>query len=1119
VNLRMLLYSCRTLAITVAICALASSAWGQQVTATITGRVTDPSSAAISGAKVTATSVERGIPYTATTNGEGYYNLKNLLVGEYNVKVESAGFQTATQSNITLQMNQVAKMDFQLAVGNVQTTVEVTSAAPVLQTQQTLVGQVIDSRTDATLPLATRNYVELTLLAPGTVHPDLSTFENGFTTGNGGRPYVNGNREQADNFILDGMDNNQVSDNLVGYAPSVDAIQEFNEITQNGPAEFGNFMGAVISTSIKSGTNEYHGDAFEFLRNNVLNSNLWTYNFEGAPKPAQRWNEFGATLGGPIKKDKLFFFIDYQGERFDTPTTISATSMLTAAERGGDFSALLPNTIIYNPYDVTGSGANAQRVPFPNNVIPTNLLSSVASKIAGDTSAYPLPTGPGLVNNFLFASHSDIQSDQGDARVDWNLSNNDRIFGRYSQSQTTNPSTNNVPIFYNSFNNYPTHNGVLDWVHTVSPAIVNDARIGVNYVFINDGAAGNGLTNLNSTVGLPGIPSSILPVMSMSGGYAANIGNSDVYELFADAVIQYEDTVTISKGSHTFHLGFQGWRERIDTFYSGNNGEAGTFTFGGGYTTAVPGQTFGTKNAAGIATGQPEADFMLGLASSIGGGVNGGTWGQRSNVFGTFFQDDWHITPNFTANLGVRWELHTPWCEVHNRQDNFGLFSGQIEYPDQNGNNCALYNQYNGITNFQPRVGLAWNARKNTVVRAAYTLSNYLEGTGTNLRLPINPPFAHETSANYTTSQYLSDSLPPTTLDQGLTPIASSTGFASATLRVWDPNIRPAVANQWNFTIQQQFAGSTTLQVGYVGQRTTHLMVPMPYFQEQLISPGVTAPSPYLAGNPTLTSEISQISGTATNGDQSYNALQAVFQKRLSKGLEYSVAYTYSKCMTNSSGYYGSWGGAAVPTSPYFQNLYDMKAEWGPCYYDVKHTLSSYVTYDLPFGRDRQFGKSMNPVVNAILGDWQANAIVLLHTGFPLTISANDDTGTNSRGSRANCLAPVQNYGKQNSPLGGYQWFNAADFGPETGGTFGTCGVGTVRGPGLATMDASLAKFFNFTERFKLELRAEATNFTNTPILNAPNAGLGSTLGLLQGAAGAYGVFGRQIQFAMKFHY
>jgi hypothetical protein len=894
----------------------------------------------------------------------------------------------------------------------------------------------------------------------------------------------------------------------VGYAPSVDAIQEFNEITQNGPAEFGNFMGAIVSTSIKSGTNEYHGAAFEFFRNNVLNSNLWQKNFTGASRPALRWNEFGATLGGPIKRDKLFFFVDYQGQRFDTPTSIGATSVLTTAERGGDFSAMLQGATpiqLYNPFS-TGS-----RLPFSGNLIPATMLSSVAQKIVTDTSAYPTPTGPGLVNNYLYASHTDINGDQGDVRVDWSVSDKDRVFGRYSQSATSNPSTNSVPIFYNSFANYPTKNGVVDWVHTVSPSIVNDARVGVNYVDINNGAAANGLTNFSNTVGLPGVVSSILPSMSLSGGYAASIGNSDVYQLFADTVIQYEDTVSITKGTHTFHMGFQGWRQRIDTFYSGNNGEAGTFTFDGRYTAGPnPLATAGSGSGAG------EADFMLGLASQIGGGVNGGTWGQRSNVLAAFFQDDWHVSPSLTLNLGLRWELHTPWCEVKNRQVNFGLISGTIEYPNQDGNNCALYNEYNGITNYQPRVGFAWNAMKNTVVRAAYTMSNYLEGTGTNLRLPINPPYAHETDANYT-----SLSMPTTTLDQGFTPLApSSNPFQGALIRLWDPNIRPAVANQWNFTLQHQLNNTTTLQAGYVGQRTTHLMVPMPYFQKELLPNGTVVGSPYLSGNPYVYDAISQISGTASNGDQSYNALQAVLQKRLGGGLEYQVAYTYSKCMTNSSGYYGSWGGGAAPTSPYFQNLYDMKAEWGPCYYDVTHVLTSYATYDIPFGHDRKFGKDMNPVVNAILGDWQVNGILSLHGGFPMTISAGDASGTNSRGSRANCLAPAQIYGEQNSPLGGYQWFNPADFGPENPGTFGTCGVATVRGPGLHTLDASLAKFFNVTERFKLEFRAEAVNLTNTPILNVPNTGLGSTLGLLQGAMGGSGIgFDRQIQFALKIHY
>ncbi len=912
---------------------------------------------------------------------------------------------------------------------------------------------------------------------------------------------MNGNREQENNFILDGMDNNQVSDNLVGYAPSVDAIQEFNEITQNAPADFGNFMGGIVSTTIKSGTNGYHGDAFEFFRNNVLNANTWSNNFTDAPRAALRWNEFGGTLGGRIIKDKLFFFVDYQGQRFDTPTSIGATSVLTAAERQGNFSALLPTTQLYDPLNVV----NGQRQPFPGNIIPASRLNPVAQAIV-NSSEYPQATGSGLINNYLYASHSAINGDQGDVRIDYTMSDKDRLMARYSQSMIENPSTNNMPLFYNSFANYPTHNGVLDWVRTVSPTIVNDARFGVNYVFINNGAAGNGLADFPSTVGLPGIPSSILPAMVFSGGDAATVGNSDGVQLFADTVIQYEDTLHWSHGSHNLHFGFQGWRQRIDTFYSGNNGEAGTFTFDGRYT-AGPNPLATSGGGSGFA----EADFMLGLPSNIGSGVNGGTWGQRGNIFSTFIADDWHVRPNLTVNLGLRWELHTPWVEVDNRQSNFGLISGAVEIAGQDGNSRALYNQYNGITNFQPRLGFAYNFRPNTVIRASYTLSSYLEGTGTNLRLPINPPFAHEEDANYT-----SDSYPGSTLSDGFLPFVAGAAnpYAGATLRVWDPNVRPAVSNQWNFSVQQQFKGSTTLQVAYVGQRSTHLMVPMAYLQEQLLSNGTVVPSPYLSGNPTLQQEIGQISGTESNGNQSYEALQATMLKRFSKGLEYSVAYTYSKCMTNSSGYYGSWGGQTTPTSPYWQDIYDQKGEWGPCYYDATHVLTSYATYDLPVGKGRTFGSNMNKIADGVIGGWQVNGILQLHTGFPLTISGPDASGTNSRGSRADCLAPPDVFGQQNSPSGGYQWFNPDSYGPAAPGTFGSCGVGTVRGPGLHTFDLSLSKFFNITEHQNVEFRSEFINLTNTPILNSPNTGLGTTLGLLQSAQGA-----RQIQFALKYHF
>ncbi|HTX39262.1 MAG TPA: carboxypeptidase regulatory-like domain-containing protein [Bryobacteraceae bacterium] len=1088
-----------------------NASWAQEVTAAITGKITDASGAAIADAKVTATDIDRGTVWPTTTNAEGAFNLPRLPIGSYNVRVEKPGFQTALRSGVVLQLNQIARLDIQLQVGNITQSVEVTSAAPLLQTQATLLGQVIDSRTNVELPLATRNYIQLTLLAPGSIHPDPSTFESGQTTASSGRPNVNGNREQANNFILDGLDNNQVSDNLVGYAPSVDAIQEFNEITLNAPAEFGNYMGGIISATIKSGTNGYHGSAFEFFRNDVLNANSWTNNFEDAQRPSVRWNNFGATFGGPIKRDKLFFFTDYQGSRLDTPTSIVTTTLYTAAERTGDFSQLLTEATpvqLYNPYSINSNGA---RAPFPNNQIPSSLFSPAASKIL-TSQYYPQPTNGNLLNNYQYATHTSTNGDQGDVKVDWNIDDKDRAFARYSESRFDNPTVNTFPLIYNSFATYPTHTGDLDWTRTFGPSLVNEVRAGVNYVFINNGSAANGLANFAQTVGIPGVPSSFLPSMSLSGGNVASFGTSDVYQLFADTVMQFEDTLIWTKGSHTMHFGFQAYRYRVDTFYSGNNGIAGTFLFNGQYTSMAPGVKASPANG-GIA----EADFLLGLPNEIQGGVNGGTWGQRADSLAAFYQDDWRATSKLTLNLGLRWELHTPWDEVDNRQANFNLVTGAEYIAGQSCpyNNCsALYNQYNGITNFQPRVGFAFTpGNGKLVIRGGYTLSNYLEGTGTNLRLPINPPFAVEHDNNYTLAQY--NQLPGSTLDQGFLPFTSNAGdqFHDVTLRVWDPDVRPAVANQWNLTLQQQITPSTTLAVSYVGQRTTHLMVPMPYFQKVLNPNGTVSPTEYLAGNPALLADIGQISGTASIGNQSYNALQALMQKRLSAGLQYSLAYTYSKCMTNNLGYYGQ-GGQSGQSNYYYQNIYDAAAEWGPCDYDATHNFVANAIYDLPLGRGRAFGRNMNKVADAFIGGWQTSGILSLHTGFPLTITAADASGTGSRGARADCIAPPDVFGEQDSLLGGYQWFNPASYIQPAAGTFGSCGVGTVRGPGLHTLDFDLTKNFKITEHQSLDVRADFINLSNTPILNAPNHGIGTTLGLLQSSQGA-----RNVQFSLKYHF
>ncbi len=1091
------------------------SAVAQEVTASITGQVTDPSGAVVAGAKVKATDQERGTEWPATTNGDGSFNLLRLPIGTYSLQVEQAGFQTAKQSDIHLVLNQVARIDIALQVGTSATVMEVASAPPILQTQSMELGSVIDAQTNVQIPLATRNYVQLTLLAPGAITPNPSGFKGSQTTFNSARPYINGNRAQTNNFILDGMDNNQISDNLVAFAPSVDAIQEFNEITQNASAEFGNFMGGITSVSIKSGTNQFHGDAFEFLRNDKLNANDWYQNLTGQPRALLRWNEFGGSLGGPIKKDKLFIFGDYQGSRFDTPASTGTVSVLTALERQGNFSELLtPSasnpvpTQLYNPYVVQPNG---NRMPFAGNIIPMQYLSKVALNIV-NSQYYPAPINAGLRNNQINTNHSYTNGDQGDLKVDYNLSDKDHLFGRYSQSNIVNPGTNSLPLDYNSFGNFPVHNGVLDYTRTISPSIVNDLRGGVNYILGNTGTSPSSLPNLAQQFGISGVQSDILPSQVSSGGFISNIGNSDNVQLFATTVIQYGDTLIWTKGNHTLKFGFEGMRDRVDVFYSGNNGVAGTFTYNGQFTTLNQGLKYSSSSTNG---GLPEADFLLGLPEEVGVGTNGGTWGQRYNILGAFAQDTWRITPKLTLDYGLRWELNTPWYESKNREANFAPFTGQVELAGQStyyNNNRALYNQYNGVYNFQPRVGIAYSPNAQTVIRASYSLSSYMEGTGTNLRLTINPPYSTERDALYSSTAF-----PTTTLDQGYTPIGSPSNiYQGVTVRLFDPNVRPAVANQWNFSVQRQFGSATTVQASYVGQKNDHLVVAQPYQQRQLNPDGTTSPSPYLSGNPLVYNSIGQISGTETNGNQSYNALQAVLKRNMAQGLQAQVSYTYSKCMSDSIGFYGD-GSQAATQSPYIQNLYNRAAEWGPCFFDATHNLSAFATYDLPFGHHRVFGANANKFVNAVLGDWTINAIVSVHSGFPLTVTGSDNSGTKSRGPRANCTAPVDILGSQNydGSGGGYQYFATSSFSQPAAGTFGSCGNGTVRGPGIKTADMSISKQFFVTEHQNLQLRGEFINVFNHPILNAPDRGVGdTTFGVIQSSQGA-----RNVQIALKYNF
>ena len=719
--------------------------------------------------------------------------------------------------------------------------------------------------------------------------------------------------------------------------------------------------------------------------------------------------------------------------------------------------------------------------------------------------------------NYTYGSASYIKSDQGDAKIDWKPRDNDYASFRYSHGMQDNPGVNTFPLFYNSFNRSPFQNQVIDWTHTFGPRLVNEARFGVNNVMLDNGGADKGLGNIGLNAGIAAAGPGLLSLQGFT--YMSGIGNANigVQQLFANTTWHYADNVTLIRGRHQMKMGVQALREWINVFYSGNNGRSGYIAFNGRFT---------GQNALNPTPTIGEADFMLGLPDDVGRGLQSGTWGHRSTVWAAYFQDDWRVTNNLTLNLGIRWEYHSPWYEVENRQANFDEFSGTLELPAPLPaglvappgpapiveSNRALYNTYK--KDFQPRIGFAFTPdilAKKLVFRGSYTISSYLEGTGTNLRLTLNPPFEQEFESNYNIAgaQY---ALPGSTLDQGLSQISAKNPYAGATIRLWDPFVRPADVQQWNLTAEYEFHGGNVLTVGYVGQHGDHLMVAMPYFQNQVVN-GAVVPGPYLSGNPVLRGEIGQISGTCSCAKQKYNALQATLHKRFSTGLTYQVAFTYSRGMSDSIGYYGQ-GGQAGSQSAYWQNVFNQKSEFGPTYFDEKFNLVPSVVYELPFGHGRKYGTAWNKGIDAVLGGWQLGGIYTAHTGLPLTIKvASDASGTGARSDRAQVVGTPHDP-HQIGP--GNTWLDVSAYATPALHTFGNSGVGVVRGPGESRLDLSIAKQFHVTERKYFELRGEAFGLTNTPIFFSPaSQTITSTLfGQIRSSEGE-----RNVQVVAKFYF
>ena len=1141
----------------------------QQAAGSITGTVTDPSGSAVPSANVTARDVNQNTTWTTKTSDAGVYEFPQIPGGKIAVKVEAPGFQTQERSAFDLVVNQVARVDFALSVGKVSTTVQVSGEPPLLQTSSTEVGTTLNADDVTSLPLATRDVNQLALLAPGVVSPNIIAFESSQTTFGTGRPYVNGAREQDNNSSVDGMDVNQPDNNDVAYVPSPDALSNFNVITSNAPADYGNYIGGVIVETIKSGTNQFHGNLFEFVRNTDLDANTWqdkanaflvipSVTSTTLPRPVLQWNEFGGTIGGPIIRDKLFFFADQQTELNNTPRTAQTNTVLPSAFLTGDLSALCtsqganfvggicsnPAYQLYSPVYLSGPLAGQPapvnaRQPFANNQVPIN------SKVAGALVASKLFTGQEETPTYYQSGY--VHSYQGDLKIDWQASQRDHIMGRYSQMYTINTQSNGTnQLTPNLTREYPLKNIVADYSRTISPTLVNDLRAGIQIFPANDQIYSSPVSgNLPQQFGLPGVQESILP--SMSFGYTG-IGSSDGVEIFHDTTIEAEDGLTWTHGKHTLHGGFEYYHYIMNDVYAGNQGAAGSFTFNGQY----------TGNGGNF--GNAFADFLLGLPSNVQQGVPF-NFHLRNSLFAGYAQDNYRATHNLTLNLGLRYELTTPRGDkTASNNVNFNLLTGTPEI----GTN---YNTYKGWDNWQPRIGLAFTPPwdRNTVLRAAYDISTYMEGNGVNNMAVVNPPnveLHNEVNNSGAGLQY-----PTTTLDQGYTPFSAACTraqlmafapacFASGQAHATNPNLQPAVDQQWTAAVEHQFKGNLTATVQYVGNKDDHMSDIYLYNQKILTSAGTVVPGPYM--QPIVTAG-AQARYNASDGISRYNALEAVLAQRNYHGLDMQASYTWSKCMANSLGYFGSYGdeeGAGESqtqaTQNFFQNEYNPLADYGRCTIDVAQNFQAYGVYNLPFGRGKLIGSGISRGLDEVIGGWQTALDLAFHSGFAITPFAGAYMGdenaqsaaslTGSYQPRPDCVAGVaQSVGMQTVQIGssiGRTNLNPGAVTEVANDTFGNCQNGALRGPALKTSDLNLTKQFPITERINVAAGAQFINLTNTPIFSVPASWWGQysscgacngvrTTGYFGGGAGTVGLYGlldgsnpgRQIVLSLKLNY
>jgi hypothetical protein len=1133
--------------------------------------VEDPSGAAVAGAAVTLTDEATSAAATQAAGADGRARFVSVKPSVYTVSASQQGFKRISRQHITVNVAESVTLDLKLELGAVSETVEVAGSAPLLQTERGELGQVIGRQQIVDLPLNGRNAISLAGLTTGVI-PGPAFSDNPLNLAN---VSVNGGRGGATEILQDGAPST-VPENSPGTLatatlPSVERVQEFKVQTNSFSAEFGRTTGGVINLVLKSGTNQFHGSVYEYLRNSKLDANDWFQNRAGRKLGTFQRNQYGFTLGGPViipglynGRNRTFFFGGYEGQRQRNQQTSTAT-IPTAAEISGNFSGTLNGAgqavLIYDPQTTVRNPSGAYvRDPFPGNRIPAARIDPVAARLF---TYYPQPntpgTGPANLNNFIAAGAGAIDDDNFDVRVDHIFAPTRNFYIRLSNRDFRQVN----PNFYGTIGQPGAHiiprpgqTAALNYTQNVAPSLLSETTYGYARLFTNRQSHSFG-TDINQTLGLPLDLAAIsdnrgFPAITIAG-YGA-IGES-FNARFSLESHTFQENVTYLKGKHSIKFGGQVRINRTN-FFQGQF-PAGTFAFNQAFTQG-PDPTRATSTG-----GNGIASMLLGSAAS-GAATHDNPVSTQSPYFGFFAQDDIKVSKSLTLNFGLRYELEVPRSERYNRLSVFNtevaspIASRVAAFPNLKGGLEFLgvdrdKQFFTDKNNFGPRFGFAWRGPRDFVLRGGYAIfysasSATAAGTlggGGNAGFTSRTVYNGSFDGGLTPADRLANPFP-----RGFTlPPGSSQGllsFLGLEFQTNNPYDGTPYVQQWNFNIQREAFSGLLVEVSYAGSKGTSLpsvfgainqlrtetlllgsslldQVPNPFFgvitepTSALRLPAVQR-SQLLRPFPHFTTIALEKS---SYGSSIYHSLQLRADRRFSNGLSFLAAYTWAKLIDDIS---NSGTGLNGPFA-YTQDWFNRRAERSLSVFDVEHRLVLSGTYEIPVGKGRALGSSMNRAADAILGGWQVNGIATFASGLPVFVSNSVNT-SNSLGQLIGAGAPVNgtqrpNSNGQSAARSGpvvdrlTEYFTRSVFSQPAPFTHGNVGrtLPDVRNPTAKNLDLSLFKNFRINENLRLQVRAESFNFTNTPIFGGPGAAFGVAN---FGVVGAQGNNPRQIQFGMR---